>query len=203
MSVDDYTKIKKGSDHTVDGQMATLQNWEQQLVKCLWRVELVGKRGRTVPLMMTNFVKSCMDALMRYRTEVGVNPRNKYFFALARTDIMSHVRGCDTLREHAQKCGAVQPTLLTSTGLRKHIATMTQLLSLRENEMDVLANYMGHDLHIHREFYRLPDAAQQVAKISKLLFAMEGKGGNPVEVLSRARSIDDLPLQPNEGRFEI
>lgn len=203
MTVEDYTKIKEGSDHMVDGQMATLQNWEQQLVKCLWRAELVGKRGRTVPVMMTNFAKSCMDALKRYRTEVGVNPKKKYFFALARPDIVSHIRGCDTLREHAQKCGAVQPTLLRSTRLRKHIATMTQLLNLRENEMDALANYMGHDLHIHRQFYRLPDAAQQVAKISKLLFAMEGKGGSPVDVLGQAKSIDDLQLQPDEGKCNI
>ena len=34
--------------------------------------------------------------------------------------------------------------------------------------MDVLADYMGHDLHIHRQFYRLPNATHQVAENFKV-----------------------------------
>jgi len=32
---------------------------------------------------------------------------------------------------------------------------------------------MGHDIKVHREFYRLPEETLQVAKVSKLLLAME------------------------------
>ncbi|KAK0146646.1 hypothetical protein N1851_014043 [Merluccius polli] len=39
--------------------------------------------------------------------------------------------------------------------------------------MDQLANFLGHDIRIHREFYRLPDKTLQLAKISKVLLALE------------------------------
>ena len=62
---------------------------------------------------------------------------------------------------------------------------------------------MGHDLRIHREFYRLPSAAIQVAKISKILFAMDGKGGDPVRVIGNAKTLDVLELNSTEGRFVV
>ena len=73
----------------------------------------------------------------------GVNPMNKYrcFFALPQLDSTSHIPGSDTLRDPSTKCGAKCPALLRSTRLSKHIATMTQLMNLRENEMDVLVKY--------------------------------------------------------------
>ncbi|KTG37250.1 hypothetical protein cypCar_00004133 [Cyprinus carpio] len=39
--------------------------------------------------------------------------------------------------------------------------------------MDQLANFLGHDIRIHREFYRLPEKTLQLAKISKVLMALE------------------------------
>jgi len=39
--------------------------------------------------------------------------------------------------------------------------------------MDQLANFLGHDIRVHREFYRLPESTLQLAKVSKLLMAME------------------------------
>lgn len=50
---------------------------------------------------------------------------------------------------------------------------MSQILSLKNNELDQLANFWGHDIWVHRDHYRLPDATIEIAKISKLLLAME------------------------------
>lgn len=47
-------------------------------------------------------------------------------------------------------------------------------MDLKENEMEWLANHMGHDLAVHREYYRLPENTLQTAKIGKLLLAVEG-----------------------------
>ena len=65
------------------------------------------------------------------------------------------------------------PTSLSSTNLRKHIATMSQLANLKDNELDIVANFLGHDIRTHREYYRLPTSTIQVAKVTKLLMAME------------------------------
>ena len=47
---------------------------------------------------------------------------------------------------------------------------------------------MGHDIRVHREFYRLPEETLQVAKVSKLLLAME-RG----ELASlQGRNLDDV-----------
>ena len=43
---------------------------------------------------------------------------------------------------------------LGSTKLRKYTATVTQLMCLKENELEWLCNHMGHKISIHRDFYR-------------------------------------------------
>lgn len=70
-------------------------------------------------------------------------------------------------------CGADRPNLLTTTSLRKHIGTICTLLNLRDNELDALATFMGHDIRVHREFYRMPEDTFQVAKVSKVLLQLE------------------------------
>ena len=45
------------------------------------------------------------------------------------------------------------PEHLRTTKLRKHITTMSELLNLNENEIDILADYLGQDIRVHREFY--------------------------------------------------
>ena len=86
---------------------------------------------------------------------------------------MGHYRGNDCLRKFSNECGAENPDAITSTMLRKHVATMCEMLSLKDNEMDELADFLGHDIRIYREFYRLPDHVIQVAEISRILLATE------------------------------
>ena len=50
---------------------------------------------------------------------------------------------------------------------------MTQVLNLEEHELDSLAGFLGHDLRIHREYYRLPDHAVQLAKVTRVLMAVD------------------------------
>lgn len=90
-----------------------------------------------------------------------------------RQPIWTSIRGCDVLRECSLKCGAKHPELLRSPKLKKHIATLSQILNLKDNELDILANFLGHDIRTHREYYRLPEESLQVAKMSKLLFTLE------------------------------
>ena len=51
----------------------------------------------------------------------------------------------------SKNCGAERPEALKSTNLRKHVATSSQLLNLENNELDVLAKFMGHDIRTHAE----------------------------------------------------
>ena len=62
-------------------------------------------------------------------------------------------------------------------------------MDLKENELDWLADHMGHDKAVHRQYYRLPSNTVEVAKIGKLLIAAEkgldkygGKGLDDIEL---------------------
>ncbi|KAK3572181.1 hypothetical protein QTP86_024860 [Hemibagrus guttatus] len=61
----------------------------------------------------------------------------------------------------------------------------------KNNELDQVADFLGHDIRVHREYYRLPEATIQLAKISKLLLAME-KGRLPD---LQGKSLDDIEIE--------
>ena len=65
------------------------------------------------------------------------------------------------------------PQVITPTNLRKHIATLSQLLNLQESELELLANHLGHDITVDRGFYQLPEDTLNLAKVGKLLLALE------------------------------
>nr|CAH7730174.1 unnamed protein product [Callosobruchus chinensis] len=86
------------------------------------------------------------------------------------------------------------PKLLTSCKLRKHIATVTQLLNLQSNEIDQLAKFMGHTPKTHESFYKLPQDVYQIAKISKILQIMEK--GSAAEF--KNKTLDEIDIDMNE-----
>lgn len=151
----------------------TLSPLEKELSKLLTRIEIRGKRDRKVPVFLTERMKESIDLLIKRREEAGIPEENPYLFA--RPGAITNIRGCDCLRKYAVESGAQNPELLRSTKLRKQVATLCQLLDLSEQELEQVARFMGHDIRVHRDFYRQTDKTFQIAKISKLLFAM-GKG---------------------------
>ena len=62
--------------------------------------------------------------------------------------------------------------------MRKYIGTISQVLSLKKTEVDWLARHLGHDIRVHRDFYRLHESTIEIAKVSKLLLTVDqGKTG--------------------------
>ena len=149
----------------------SLSDVERILCRTMSRVEIRGKRGRTVPLILTPEMVSAIDLLNNKRSAVCVPEDNPYVFA--RLSVNTPFRAADCLHNFARQCGAQCPENLTSTQLRKHIATTSQILNLQECDLDILAGHLGHDIHIHRNFYRLPHDTLQLAKVSKLLIAFD------------------------------
>lgn len=188
MTLDDYDKKELSNTRgSLDGCLSQV---EKELCKIFYRTEIIAKRGRISPVLFTKRVKTHLDLLIMKRNLID-NPTNMFLFPTRTSS--THIRGTDCLRVFAKACGAEAPERLRSTKLRKHIATMSQVLNLQENELDVLAQFLGHDIRVHREFYRLPEATVQVAKVSKLLLMMES--GIPPE---RGTRIEDISLNENE-----
>lgn len=97
--------------------------------------------------------------------------------------------------------GAKDIEAISSTNLRKYVATVMQIMSLSDEELDWVAIHLGHDIRVHRDFYRLQESTLELAKVSKLLLAAE-KG----EVHKNAgTSLTDMKLQlnPTEGEQRL
>jgi len=66
-----------------------------------------------------------------------------------------YLRCCDTMRKITRAAQLESPESVTATNMRKYTATVTQLLSLGEHQLEWLCKHMGHSIQIHRDFYRL------------------------------------------------
>ncbi|XP_063781021.1 uncharacterized protein LOC134929192 [Pseudophryne corroboree] len=185
------------SRHTADlqGDVAqALSEMEKALCHHFTRIEIPGKRGRKVPILLSPCMQKAMEILTEKRAECGVTPENFYMFA--RPAALSHFRGSDCIRLYARECGAKHPEALSSTRLRKHVATLSRVLNLSDTEMDQLADFLGHDIRVHRQYYRLPEGTLQLAKLSKLFVALEQ--GRMAEF--RGRSLEEISIDP-DGKY--
>ncbi|KAL7877386.1 hypothetical protein SRHO_G00040290 [Serrasalmus rhombeus] len=169
-----------------------LSEVEKKLCRHFSRIVIRGKRGRPVPILLTPKMLGALELLVKQREACGVLKDNGYMFA--RPEAMTHFRGSDCIRGFAKACGARCPESLTSTRLRKHAATLSTVLNMTDTEMDQLANFLGHDIRIHREFYRLPEKTLQLAKISKVLMALEQ--GRLAEF--HGKNLDEIGIDPDE-----
>ncbi|XP_053407910.1 uncharacterized protein LOC128559626 [Mercenaria mercenaria] len=65
---------------------------------------------------------------------------------------------------------------------------------MRDFEQDLLATFQGHDIRVHREFYRLPESMLQIAKISKVLHCIN----NGTIQKYKGCNFDDIEFEENE-----
>lgn len=145
----------------------SLSEVEKKLAARMGLVETIGKRGKKVPIILTPDIKENIGKLINTRREAGVNPENEYLFARP-GESLKHIRGHDCLSKFSKEAKLQSPHLVTSTNLRKYIATLVQIFNMTENETDWLARHLGHDIRVHREFYRTHESVVETAKISRV-----------------------------------
>ncbi|XP_043460944.1 uncharacterized protein LOC122497741 [Leptopilina heterotoma] len=108
------------------------------------------------------------------------------------------------MRKFSEDCGATMPETLRGTFLRKHLATYSAVLGINENEMQDLANFMGHDEKIHKDVYRLPNAVKDVTEVSKFLQAAienENSANSSVSELRVGKSV--IAEERSDSDFEL
>ncbi|XP_016309118.1 uncharacterized protein LOC107663407 isoform X4 [Sinocyclocheilus anshuiensis] len=179
-----------------DGVDWALSEVENKLCRHFSKIITMGKCGQPVPILLTPKMLCSLELLVKQREPCGVLKDNGYMFA--RPEAMTHFRGSDCLRGFAKACGAKCPKSLTSTRLRKHAAILSTVLNMTETEMDQLANFLGHDIKINREFCRLPEKSLQLAKICKVLMALE-QGRLAV---FHGKNLDEIVIDPDEKVLE-
>ena len=189
---DFHRRPKPNGDKVCNSELTAC---EQELCRSLQRFEIIGERDRNVPVLLTEVMCKWLSRLISTRGQAGVSSENDYLFPRSCYGGNGHIRGTDVLRVWSESSGAKNPEALRSTNLRKQIAIVSQIVNLRENELDILAQFMGHDVRVHREYYRLPQETLQIAKVAKLLLASE-KG----EKISGKR-LEEIEVTPEDGEI--
>lgn len=152
---------------------------------------LRGKRGRKVPVILTKDVVKGIVTLIDTRVVIGIKKDNKYIFAAPTRGSMSYLPGHLCLSSVVEKCQLKNPDGMKSTKVRKYTATVSQVLDLNGNELEWLADHMGHDLSVHKQYYRLQHHTLELAKVSKLLLAIDK--GNCAKLIGK--KLDDITIE--------
>lgn len=168
----------------------------QVLSKNFIRINILSKSGQNVAVLLTSELVSALTLLINKRDACGVHKDNPFLFARPNSSATSHYHGRNCIRAFSSLCHAKNPEHLRSMQLYKHIARVFQILNLENDELDHLAKLLGHDIRADRDYYRSPEAAVELAKIAKLLLAME-KGS-----LERFKgnSLEEIEI---EGMFPV
>ena len=133
-----------------------------------------GKRGRPVPILFTEVEKDAITTLINLSEKVGVRKANVFVFSVPTRASLEHIRGNDAMRKVFHEIdGLNEVQRIRSTELRKYCGTVSQIADLYETNLRRLANHMGHNLHVHREFYRLHDSTIKLTKAAQLLCAID------------------------------
>ncbi|XP_026187046.1 uncharacterized protein LOC113144933 isoform X2 [Mastacembelus armatus] len=174
-----------------------LSEVEKNLCRHFSRIVIWAKEDRPVPVLLTPKMLFALELLAKHREACGVLKDNGYMFARPKT--MTHFRGSDCLRGFAKACGAKCPKSLTSSKLRQHAAILSTVLNVTDTEIEQLASFLAHDAGIHSELCGLSNKTVQLAKISKVLVALEqGRLAH-----FHGKNLDEITIDPDEKVLDI
>lgn len=123
---------------------------------------------------MSKLETTAISTLNSLRDKVGINKENVFVFSAPTRDSVNFLRGNDAMRKILNCVPEIEcPERIRSTAMRKYCATVRQLADLDENSMRWLADHLGHNLDVHREFYRLRESTIEITKVARLLCAMD------------------------------
>lgn len=185
IKIDAYQTILTNETINNSEFLNCLSETEQILMNSFSRIVIRGKRGRGVPILLSPKMKQHFDYLVSKHNNFVKD--NKYIF---HTGGKGCFDGTKILYKYAEKSGIHQPKNITATKLRKHLATITQLLQFQEKDLEQLSQFMGHTLKTHCDVYRLSDNMYQTAKVSKLLLLMREGGIEQFQ----GKKLDDIDI---------
>ena len=84
------------------------------------------------------------------RNQANVHSKNPYVFAVNNGSSLQNIRGNDALTKVTAGLELEQPKQISSTALRKYVATVSQIVHMNQSELGWLAKHLGHDIQIHK-----------------------------------------------------
>lgn len=198
MTLNHYACRPEWSAQCTSELKKTLTPLETALASRMSMVQVPGKSRKNdkVAVLLLPDIKAAIDKLIETRHLVSIHSKNIYVFARGHNSLKP-LRGHDCLRQFCNDGNLEKPEAITSTQLRKYVATVVQVFDLTENESDWLARHLGHDIRIHRDFYRLQESAVELTKVSRLLLAVDKGEANKFA----GKSLKDINVDGKLKRF--
>ncbi|KAJ8958234.1 hypothetical protein NQ318_017377 [Aromia moschata] len=157
---------------------------ERILMRKFKRVVIKGKRKAT-PVLFSLDVQKHIQILLDLRSNF-TSQNDPYIFS--KLISREPFRGYQVLMHHAKMAGLKNPDAIKSRGLRKHLATISQLFSMENEDVEQLATFMGHTLEkniVCRMIYF------KLQKIAKLLLLMESGDAGKYQ----GKTLDEINLE--------
>ena len=104
---------------------------------------------------------------------MGVEASNNFLFPRPTRGSLNALRGWDAVHEIASKASLKRPDLVTSTKIRKQMATVLQLLDMNEAELSWVTDHLGHSADVHKLWYRQEESTVELTKVAKVLMAKD------------------------------
>ncbi|XP_050398308.1 uncharacterized protein LOC126816141 isoform X3 [Patella vulgata] len=147
---------------------------EKKLTERLCLVDIHRKRGRGLPVLVPPDAVKAINLLVDAdnRKNAEINPENNFVFPISENST-DNINGHDALSSTVDTADLKAPETIKNTLLRRFIAKVSQILIMNENEMDWLVVYLGCDRSIQQKFDRLRHYDVELAKVAKLLYAVD------------------------------
>ncbi|XP_014851727.1 PREDICTED: uncharacterized protein LOC106923279 isoform X2 [Poecilia mexicana] len=172
------TQISVLSKCTTEVSEMTLKSFEERadattvLSKHFIKINILSKSGLNFAILLTSELTSTITLLISKRLACGVHEDNPFLFAKPDSSVTSHYHGSHCIKSFSSLCHAENPENLRAAHLCNHMARIFQIL-MENDELEHLRELVGHEIHTNKEYYQSPEAAVELAKISKLLLAVE------------------------------
>ena len=152
---------------TADNELLKLTKLEEKFAEVYTLLRLPGKGGKVVPVLVPPDTLKLIDIMIN-----DDNLKNEtYFFQTEGGKL--HYRSAEALNKFAKDFELENKPLFRSTKLRKYMATAAQFLNLPQHQRTWVADFLGHDLRVHDQYYRMHTDAVNLAKVTKLLYMVD------------------------------
>ncbi|XP_021345084.1 uncharacterized protein LOC110445054, partial [Mizuhopecten yessoensis] len=188
-----YEKRKTGLDEVAVELTGNLTNFEKQLVEDQDVIEIRGKCGKFVPVIVPKHARRILKFLTSndVRRSAGVTERNPYVFASNREGI---IRGYDAVRSVTGAAGLEHPERIRGTNMRRLMATLCQAIDITPQQQQWIVDHLGHTLDVHKIHYKCTSDMIERVDIAKLLLMMD----NRLLGKFKGKRLEDIQLDGNK-----
>ncbi|XP_033731339.1 uncharacterized protein LOC117320961 isoform X2 [Pecten maximus] len=172
LRLDAYQKRKRGIDEIATEMMGEMTAFEKHLLETQEVVEIRGKVGRCVPVILPEDVRAVLTYIAsgEVRKACQISADNPYLFANRMAGVF---RGYDAIYTLTKEAGLTNPNLVRTSNMRKYMATMVQALDTNEAERSWIVQHLGHSMDVHMNHYRQTSDLIERTEVAKLLLIQD------------------------------